>query len=159
MTFVLTFAIMVKMKTLTLNFDGSISKPNPGGLAAFGWYLSEDGQEISTGSGPIGIGPLMSNNYAEFYALYRGLQKINEIIESNSSEKHQIIVRGDSDLVIHIMNKQWRPNSEKLYYPAYELAFQELRKIRDRKIAVNFDWIPREKNTHADELSRWQQYK
>jgi ribonuclease HI len=147
------------MKLLTLHFDGSISKPNPGGFSAWGAHLSENSEVIWEGSGPIGEGPTMSNNYAEFFALAKGLEKVNEIILANPTERYNVLVRGDSDLVIHIMNKQWRPNDAKLYYPAYELAAKEFKAIRGKGVAVNFDWIPRENNTKADELSRWQQWK
>jgi ribonuclease HI len=143
---------------LALNFDGSISKPNPGGFAAWGAHLSDNGEVVWEGSGPIGRGPDMSNNYAEFFALAKGLEKVNEIISSNPEDKYSLLVRGDSDLVIHIMNKEWRPNDSKLYFPAYELAAKEFKAIRSKGVAVNFDWIPRENNTKADELSRWQQW-
>ena len=145
------------MRTLRLHFDGSISNPNPGGNAAWGFYITDNMEVVAEGTGPLAGNPLISNNYAELFALHKGLEKVKEIV-SQSEEKYQLMVFGDSQLVINIMTKKWGIDPEKLYYPAYLMARDSCVYIRKKNILVSFDWIPREYNTKADELSRWQQY-
>ena len=145
------------MRTLLLNFDGSISRPNPGGTCAYGFTVSENKEIIAQGSELIGTGMQYSNNYAEFFGLYKGLEKVTDILKS-SVDKYQVFVLGDSQLVINIMNKKFRTSEEKLYYPAYLKADELTRSIRKSGILVTFDWIPREMNEKADELSKYQNF-
>ena len=134
----------------TLHFDGSCAPKNPESVAAFGWILESNGQTI--GSGHDIIGPNLGNNYAEFYGLYQGFLAMSRII---GEERGGILqVRGDSKLVIQIMNKHWRATSDKLYFPAYKLALQELISLRKKGLTVFLDWIPREQNTETDKLSK-----
>jgi ribonuclease HI len=143
-----------------LYFDGSCGPKNPGGTAAYGYVLLREGQEepVRVGSGVIGTGEGMSNNLAEFYALDKGLTE-GFIFCNDTTERHTLQVFGDSNLVIQVMNRHWRAKSDKLYYSAYEDALANLNLIRRRGHAVTFDWIPREKNTLCDDLSKEHQKK
>jgi ribonuclease HI len=142
------------MQQYKLHFDGSCSPKNPGGTAAFGYALFKAGIEksIDTGSGVIGEGPGMTNNLAEFYALAKGLESFYTLMQAQV-EKSFLSVQGDSKLVIQMMNGHWRPDKEKAYYAGYDAAITMLRNIRFRH-TVTFDWIPREKNTLCDDLSK-----
>lgn len=139
------------MAEFTIHFDGSCW-PNPGGQAAYGMTLDKYGVEICTEAGVTGSGPLMSNNVAEFDALRVGLQRYLE----QSPEKGDIIhVFGDSNLVVKMMQGDYRPNSSKLYYPYYKEAFKLYSQIEITIGAkVDFTWIPRERNTRCDALSK-----
>lgn len=141
------------MRIFTLHFDGSCWK-NPGGTAAYGTVLELEGADeaLCEEAGVIGTGPLMSNNVAEFHALAVGFQRY---LESGPMKGDVIDVRGDSNLVIQIMQGHWRANADKLYYPTYKGAFALLSKIEMQVGAtVEFTWIPREKNTRCDVLSK-----
>jgi len=140
------------MRDLTLYFDGSIGPINPGGTAGFGYTVYEDSKLLDSGTGIIGTGPQYSNNYSEFYALSQGLLAVSRIL-SQTNEKAQVTVKGDSQLVINVMNRLWRAKSG-LYYEAYVLANKALTLLRHQGHVVLFTWIPRESNTEADGLSR-----
>jgi ribonuclease HI len=134
-----------------LFFDGSCGPKNPGGTAAYGYALwKEGGDEPSSGSGIIGTGPRMSNNLAEFSALYEGLARFAEL----GDPKAVITVLGDSKLVINVMNRFWRAKSDKLYFDAYKLVDGIVRHLRKEGAVITFDWIPREQNTYCDTLSK-----
>jgi ribonuclease HI len=139
------------MSNIVLHFDGSCGPVNPGGTAAYGFVVTVDGVEVKHDHAVIGTGPNYSNNYAEFYAVYKGLEYVNQIIKSND----MLFIKGDSKLVINILKKKWKVRHKTgFYYPAYKLAAQELLFLRESDIAVFLDWIPREDNTIADKLSK-----
>jgi ribonuclease HI len=135
------------MSNITLHFDGS-ALTNPDGMAAYGYHISVDNKEHSRGSGTIGYD--LGNNYAEFYAIYKGLEKVNTFIKQGDT----LFVKGDSLLIINILKKRWKTRPYRLYYPAFELAHAELQRIREKDVTVFLDWIPRAENALADELSK-----
>lgn len=138
------------MEVFTLQFDGSCGPKNPGGTAAYGFILKTRGAYVTTGHDVIGTGPGMSNNFAEFIAVARGLEAFDKYCLTPAL----LNVRGDSNLVIKIMSGRWKARPDKLYYPAYVFAKEILTRIRRRNVQVNFDWIPREDNTECDDLSK-----
>lgn len=134
-----------------LFFDGSCGPKNPGGTAAYGYALHPAGaEEPITGHGIIGTGPRMSNNLAEFSALYEGLARLAEIAVAGDT----VNVLGDSKLVINVMNRWWKPKPEMLYFDAYKLVDGITRALRSKGLAITFDYIPREQNTYCDTLSK-----
>jgi len=140
------------MANYTLNFDGSCGPKNPGGTAAYGFVLRDISNPASptTGNGVIGTGPGMSNNLAEFVALAKGLIAYETV--ANRGDFLQ--VRGDSKLVIQVMNRKWRASSDKLYYEGYVLANELLINIRAKGVTVHFDHVYREMNQECDDLSK-----
>ena len=137
------------MSEYILNFDGSISK-NPGGFAACGYVLKKNGVVVKEEAYKIGEGPF-SNNYAEFYGAYLGLQYVTQLVEP----KDKIFIRGDSQLAINVLAGKWKSDSLKLYYPAYEKADSMTKLLRKMGCYVDFSWIPRKMNQEADELSKY----
>lgn len=139
-----------KMDNYTVYFDGSCW-PNPGGCAAYGSVVEKAGVTICEEAGVVDTSPLMSNNVAEFIALAVGLRRLRE-----SSPERGVLVScyGDSQLVINIMNKKWRPSPDKLYYPAWEKADEEAQRLRFLGATLTYQWIPREQNTRCDDLSK-----
>lgn len=133
-----------------LKFDGGCAPKNPGGTASYGFILYKNDIEVSRGSGIIGQGDLMSNNLAEFYALYYGLQKFHEF----SKENDKLLVQGDSNLVVNIMKGKWRAHPSKLYYTGYIQAKTALTFTVSAHVEVKFEWIPREKNQDCDDLTK-----
>lgn len=137
------------MEHYQLNFDGSCW-PNPNGVAGYGYALSHQGVVVDSGHGVIAEGQGTSNNMAEFCSLYKGLQAFLVKVPGVAHLK----VLGDSNLVVQIMNRRWRGNKDKAYWPAYDSCLSLTKRIRNHGSTVTFDWIPRGLNTLADDLSK-----
>lgn len=123
-------------------FDGLCEPVNPGGIACYGFIIKQNGIVLHTESGVIGNGKRMTNNVAE----YTGLKKAAEWLVENHIEGN-IIIKGDSQLVINQMNGSWSINSStsRFFVPVIKSILSG-RQIR-------FQWIPREENKEADILS------
>lgn len=137
------------MAKYTIHFDGSCW-PNPGGVAAYGYTIDCEGKEIS---GVAGLVPPAdtesSNNVAEFYALYEAVKGLPEMNRGDVVE-----VFGDSQIVINIMRRKWKADAEKLYWYAYQKARGEVSRVEYDGVEFEYEWIPREKNTRCDDLSK-----
>ncbi len=138
------------LEMYTLYFDGSCGPVNPRGTAAYGYTLHHAGQKIKEGHAVLGKGEGMSNNLAEFAGLAAGLREFVTLVPGAA----MLNVRGDSQVVINIMNRSWKPRSSTRYWPAYLEADEWLREIRRSGVQVSFDWIPREQNADCDRLSK-----
>lgn len=125
-------------------FDGACW-PNPGGTASYGWAASKSGYFHKEGSGIIGKGRMMSNNVAEYTALYQALVWLKE----NKHEKDKIQCYGDSKLVVEQMSLRWRVKGG-LYVEAFKNTFCMAREFQ----SIRFIWIPRLQNGLADYLSK-----
>ena len=122
----------------TMYFDGC-SKGNPG-ISGAGSCIFSSGKEIWGSS--IFVGERETNNVAEYSGLILGLKQARDMNIRN------LIVYGDSLLVIKQMNKQYKISSENLV-PLFKEA-QELKKEFDTILFVH---IYRIQNKRADELS------
>ena len=124
--------------TYILYFDGC-SKGNPG-LGGAGAVLYKDGEEV-WGSSKL-VGEKVTNNVAEYCGLIMGLQEVFV------REIKNILVRGDSQLVIKQMKGEYKVKSSSLveYYQQAKL----LEKYFDK---IVFEHVYRDKNKRADELS------
>lgn len=125
--------------------DGACEPTNPGGHMGIGAAVFENGVSIYSYSQHVPLNPKNSNNVAEYSAL---LKLIDWLVEQELTD-HEILVRGDSKLVVNQMSGQWNINSG-LYAP---FAYEATKKIRQFK-NIRFEWIPREMNEFADELSK-----
>lgn len=133
---------------VTLHFDGACEPINPGGVATGGWIIRDDGDMLLAQSRMFKRGAGATNNYAEWCALGCGLRALLEHKELILSE--HLLIHGDSMLVINQLNRKWKCNKE------------HLQKLRDRcdellkqiGLIWTAEWIPRECNEEADELSR-----
>lgn len=144
------------MEIYTLHFDGSCW-PNPGGTAALGFVLTDpSGKDIVSSheviGQVIGQGTGMTNNFAEFFALARGLKAVSDF--PVQKETRLLKVYGDSNLVIQIMAGAYRSRRDRAYYTAYDTAEKISRKLRTSGWQITYDWIPRELNTKCDYLSK-----
>jgi ribonuclease HI len=126
-------------------YDGCCEPVNPGGNAAFGALIKVDGQTIWDRSGFIGSGPGMSNNVAEYSGMIGVLEKLIEL----GMKKERILVRGDNMITIMQMAGKWRARRG-LYIP----YFQKCEALVRQFPRIDFEWIPREQNGEADELSK-----
>ncbi|HEY3632774.1 MAG TPA: bifunctional RNase H/acid phosphatase [Jatrophihabitantaceae bacterium] len=83
-----------------------------------------------------------TNNVAEYRGLIAGLQAAAELGATS------VAVRMDSKLVVEQMSGRWQVKHEGLRPLAREAAA-----LRDRFDSITFEWIPRERNKHADRLA------
>lgn len=119
-----------------LYFDGAC-RGNPGPMA-IGATLYRDELKIDEFSKDIGEG---TNNIAEWTALIIGL---------GLAKKHNIKdleIRGDSQLVIKQISRQWKVNDKKLI-PLYQRAV-ELCKDFDK---IKFQWVRKNKNSYTNDM-------
>jgi len=52
------------------------------------------------------------------------------------------------------MNRKWKVQTDKLYYPAKLEASLSQDSLFIKKVEIKYIWVPREKNTEADILSK-----
>lgn len=125
--------------------DGLVEPINPGGIATYAFIIYNNNLKIFEKYGVIGIGPSMSNNLAEYYALYEALSFLME----NKLNNERILVKSDSQLLINQMKGIWRARGG-LYYSIY----MKVLKLLIHFPRIEFIWIPRKDNFEADLLSR-----
>lgn len=140
------------MRQIVLNFDGSITR-NPDGEVTCSYILSENENVIECGREEMGSGPGFSNNLAEFYGLFFGLNAIRRIVD-DIDEPFQIKVFGDSNVVIRVMNGKPKDKSKKAYVNAYKLALNEHQYLTQYGCLISYEWISRNDNIIADAICR-----
>src|ERR1700722_3561249 len=111
-----TYVIIGVMSDFVIHFDGSCGPKNPGDSAGWGYTISKDGVHWVEDSGELSDGTF-TNNYAEFYALFKGLEFLKPLLKLTD----RLFIRGDSALVINIMRKKWKAK-EGIYFPTYVLS-------------------------------------
>ncbi|HKW05163.1 MAG TPA: ribonuclease HI [Nitrososphaerales archaeon] len=131
-----------------LNFDGLCQPKNPGGIATYGVVIRKDGLKVFEGRGLAEAKPWSeeaSNNVAEYSGLIRGLEWLKRFGHLGD----QILVRGDSKLVINQLNGAFKIKAPRLVelYRRAEALLSEFKKVR-------IEWVERSLNSDADNLSR-----
>jgi ribonuclease HI len=123
---------------ITAYFDGG-ARGNPG-PAGWGAYIVDDmGTVLSEQHGSLGTA---TNNVAEYHGLIAALQWAVE------HDVQQLIVKGDSQLIIEQMRGNYKVKHEGLK-PLYLQARMLVMQIGD----VRFEHVRREQNKEADRLS------
>lgn len=131
-------------KPWELYFDGACEPFNPGGHATYGWVInSPDGVTVLKGNGHVCSGEGATNNVAEYHALLEGLKAFISLGNSNP-----VLLKGDSQLVIKTVNQEW--NCKKPHLKVILLRIQTLLS----ELEWEAEWIPRELNSPADEMSK-----
>lgn len=126
--------------------DGACEPVNPKGTASYGLVIKKEGQYILKGYHIVGSGEGMSNNVAEYSALLACLKWF----QTQKDIKDEIVIKGDSQLVIKQMSGEWGSNGG-LYQDVYKQCLELVNKLN---LNIRFEWIPREQNIEADELSK-----
>jgi len=125
-------------ETITVNFDGG-SRGNPG-PAGVGVVLSaEDGTPLITLGKFVGVA---TNNVAEYMALILGLR------EAKKLGANKIVVRGDSELVIKQMRREYRVKN-----PALKQLFDQAQALVEEFKSARFEHNLRHHNSLADKLA------
>ncbi|MEO3750994.1 bifunctional RNase H/acid phosphatase [Streptomyces sp. B6B3] len=126
-------------RSFIIEADGG-SRGNPG-PAGYGAVVREarSGQALAETAAYIGRA---TNNVAEYRGLIAGLRAAHAL-DPNA----QVRVRMDSKLVVEQMSGRWR-----IKHPDLRPLATEAAGIFPRN-AVRYEWIPRERNRHADRLA------
>lgn len=136
--------------TLVLNFDGSCN-PNPGGIPAYGWSLSDsEGNVIEqkTGQAVCSLAAeCRTNNVAEWLALIEGVK----YLVARGKPIDRLDIRGDSKLVISVARGEWK--SSKPHLSQLRDQYRALVRLLDVG-HIDLAWVPREQNQVADSLSK-----
>ena len=122
----------------TLFFDGC-SKGNPGKGGA-GAVLYHEDREIELCKSYVGDS--VTNNMAEYTALIIGLEKSIELGIPD------LVVKGDSLLVIRQMKGEYKVNS-----PSLLLLYKKAKELASSFRSITFCHVYREENKRADQLS------
>lgn len=127
------------MPKFVVEADGG-SRGNPG-PAGYGSVVldSATGETLAERAEYIGVA---TNNVAEYKGLIAGLKAAREL-----DPDAVVLVRMDSKLVVEQMSGRW-----KIKHPDMKPLAAEAAKILPRA-QVTYEWIPREKNKHADRLA------
>ncbi|NKY16432.1 reverse transcriptase-like protein, partial [Streptomyces somaliensis DSM 40738] len=127
------------MRELIVEADGG-SRGNPG-PAGYGAVVLDpaSGEALAETAEYIGVA---TNNVAEYKGLLAGLRAARELAPDAS-----VRVRMDSKLVVEQMSGRWR-----IKHPDMKPLAAEAARIFPPG-RVSYEWIPRERNKHADRLA------
>lgn len=135
------------MKKIQCYFDGACEPKNPGGAMGTGVYIIIDGKCELRWSHYIAPRPINTNNMAEYLAFEVVLNWLNKA----ELTEEDILIMGDSQLVIKQMNGEWGIKGGA--YAVYaERCKEKLKTYFTKKPRIQ--WIPRERNILADECSK-----
>jgi ribonuclease HI len=127
---------MSSLAEITINIDGA-ARGNPG-PAAFAYVLSRDGEPLIEEAGRLGTA---TNNYAEYTALIRALERAAEL------GGQRLLVRSDSELLVKQMNGEYRVKNEQL-----KVLHDQAQRLRRSFASVTLEHVPRVENSEADRL-------
>ncbi|MFI5803148.1 bifunctional RNase H/acid phosphatase [Streptomyces sp. NPDC051561] len=127
------------VRSLVVEADGG-SRGNPG-PAGYGAVVldPQTGETLAEAAEYIGVA---TNNVAEYKGLIAGLKAARDLFPDA-----RVHVRMDSKLVVEQMSGRW-----KIKHPDMKPLAAEAATILPRA-QVRYEWIPREKNKHADRLA------
>ncbi len=115
------------------------AEPNPG-LGTYGYVIYEDGRRAYAEHGLAGRE--VTNNYAEYFCLIKALEHLD-------AHRHdEVVVFSDSTLLVNQMTGKWKFKSG-----TYSEKYLRAKELAGRFSRLRFEWIPREKNVEADELT------
>ncbi|KQB86828.1 bifunctional RNase H/acid phosphatase [Corynebacterium lowii] len=120
--------------------DGG-SRGNPG-IAGSGSVLYDATRTTILREQAYVVGTSATNNVAEYYGLITGLEAARDYGAT------EVAVYMDSKLVVEQMTGRW-----KIKHPDMQKLALRARDIMASFDSVTFQWVPREKNKKADELS------
>jgi broad specificity phosphatase PhoE/ribonuclease HI len=125
-------------RSLVVEADGG-SRGNPG-PAGYGAVVRDEATGETLGETAEFIGTA-TNNVAEYRGLVAGLRLAHDL-----DPDARVRVRMDSKLVVEQMSGRW-----KIKHPGMRALALEAQAVHPG--AVTYEWIPREKNRHADRLA------
>lgn len=128
-----------------VHFDGACEPPKGGGVATWGYVVRGAGlYHEDSGLAVRPYSPHATNNVAEYVAAIRALEWLGA-----QGFAGEVLAMGDSQLVVRQMQGSYRVRAEHLR--AYH---EHLSRLAAGFRRVEFQWVPREQNRRADELSK-----
>ncbi len=127
---------------LEIYTDGG-SKGNPG-PAAIGIVFFCGGKQIKTYREDIGVA---TNNIAEYKAVVRALEKVKDIKREMGSIQN-IKVYSDSNLLTNQLMGRFKVKNAKIREFILQIRILE----QENDLPITYNYIPRERNTIADDL-------
>ncbi|NUT92216.1 MAG: bifunctional RNase H/acid phosphatase [Saccharothrix sp.] len=125
------------MKVVVEADGGSRGNPGPAGYGAV--VRTPSGDVLAERSAGIGVA---TNNVAEYRGLIAGLRAAAEVGAS------AVVARMDSKLVVEQMSGRWQ-----VKHPAMKPLVAEAREAASAFESVVYEWVPRDRNKHADRLA------
>jgi ribonuclease HI len=117
---------------------------NPGRTACYAFIVKDKENTIQREYGRAAYDS--TNNVAEYTAIIKAL----EWLFANNYENENIIIRGDSRLVINQIKGEFKIKATKII-PLYHKAMSLISKFNNLEV----EWVPREQNKEADRLSNY----
>lgn len=135
-------------KCVNIYFDGA-SKGNPG-EAGCGYCIEYDDIEFE---GSYYIGSKHTNNEAEYNGLLKALEDLQNNFKTRFPNTTQVVIRGDSKLVIEQVSGKWQINVYhlKLLYNKCINIITNLKK--EHNVSFKLEHIARNLNSKADHLA------
>jgi len=130
-------------------FTDGLAEPSNPGIGTYGFVVYRDGRELKRGHGFDG--DPVSNNHAEYAGLIEALKSV----EGHADQ--EIVVKSDSKMLVNQMAGAWKVSKKALNSTAegtYVDKYLEAKEMARKFPILTFEWIPRELNSEADELSR-----
>jgi ribonuclease HI len=127
-----------------VHFDGSCQPPHRG-VAGYGFVIRGEGLDYSErGLAAPPYSETSTNNVAEYVGAIRALEHLRA-----TEFRGQVVLLGDSELVIKQLNGEYEVRSEhlKAYHHRLKTLLESFREVR-------IEWVPREQNEEADVLSK-----
>ena len=118
--------------------DGG-SRGNPGQAGYGAVVLAPDGTVLAERAAALGV---VTNNVAEYSGLIAGLEAARDL------GALRVTAQLDSKLVVEQMSGRW-----KIKHPAMKPLAQQASRLVAGFDQVDFEWVPRERNSHADRLA------
>lgn len=136
------------MGKIKIYCDGATEPTNPGGASGIGCVIYQDDKKIKEYSYFIPAKPTNTNNIAEYMSFIRALKWVEEVKPS----ERNITILGDSQLCIRQLSGEWRIKQGA--YVKYAYMAKKLIDDLSSEYVLKFEWVPRELNEVADELSK-----
>lgn len=137
------------MNDIRAYFDGSCEPINPGGTAKWGFIVHTGMFSGYCDHGSVGKGEGMTNNVAEYWALKECLKYL---VANHKDDNIEIF--GDSDMVINMVSGKWGRRKPHKKAPHLIPLLRECLLYMSLLPNCTIEWIPREENAEADELSK-----
>ena len=135
----------VDPSSVVVHFDGACEPPRGGGIASYG-YVVEGGGLYQEGRGLAvkPFSPRATNNVAEYVAAICALEWLDA-----RGFRGEVVLTGDSQLVVRQMRGEYEVRA-----PHLRAYHDRLAQLATRFRHVEYVWVPREQNQHADALSK-----
>lgn len=134
------------MEKITCFFDGATEPRNPGGAMGMGAIVFCESDVVYEHSSFVPQDFTNTNNIAEYLAL----ELVIDFLLDNNVEDDDVLIQGDSQLVIKQMQGEWSIK-QGAYTPHAERCWRKLALFSNRP---KLKWIPRAENQRADDLSK-----